>query len=92
MNHLITSGDSHLYLWIIIAVAFGAMAGLITAIFTHHGKDSTKAPSTADADADDLNEIETSSSRTVIFITFIFTVLGFLICWVTEAIMHRGVL
>ena len=54
MKHLFTSGDSHLFLWIIIAVVAGAMAGLITAIFSRHGKDETKAPSTADGDADDL--------------------------------------
>ena len=54
MKHLFTSGDSHLFLWIIIAVVAGAMAGLITAIFSRHGKDETKAPSTTDGDADDL--------------------------------------
>lgn len=43
MKHLFTSGDSHLFLWIIIAVVAGAMAGLITAIFSRHGKDETKA-------------------------------------------------
>ncbi|MCQ2291225.1 MAG: hypothetical protein MJZ63_08150 [Muribaculaceae bacterium] len=92
MKHLLTSGDDHLYLWIIIAVAIGAMAGLITAIFTHHGKNNSNAPSTADGDADDLNEIETSKSRVPIFIMLVFTVLAFLICWLVEAIQHRGIL
>ena len=80
MKHLFTSGDSHLFLWIIIAVVAGAMAGLITAIFSRHGKDETKAPSTADGDADDLKEIETSNSRTILLTALIFAVLTFLIC------------
>ena len=60
------------------------MAGLITAIFSRHGKDETKAPSTADGDADDLKEIETSNSRTIL--------LTALICWVAAALMRRGLI
>lgn len=92
MKHLFTSGDSHLFLWIIIAVVAGAMAGLITAIFSRHGKDETKAPSTADGDADDLREIETSNSRTILLTALIFAVLTFLICWVATALMRRGLI
>lgn len=68
------------------------MAGLITAIFSRHGKDETKAPSTTDGDADDLKEIETSNSRTILLTAFIFAVLTFLICWVAAALMHRGLI
>ena len=92
MKHLFTSCDSHLFLWIIIAVVAGAMAGRITAIFSRHGKDETKAPSTTDGDADDLKEIETSNSRTILLSALIFAVLTFLICWVAAALMHRGLI
>ena len=92
MKHLFTSGDSHLFLWIIIAVVAGAMAGLITAIFSRHGKDETKAPSTTDGDADDLKEIETSNSRTILLTALIFAVLTFHICWVAAALMRRGLI
>ena len=68
------------------------MAGLITAIFSRHGKDETKAPSTTDGDADDLKEIETSNSRTIFLTALIFAVLTFLICWVAAALMRRGLI
>ena len=68
------------------------MAGLITAIFSRHGKDETKAPSTADGDADDLKEIETSNSRTILLTALIFAVLTFLICWVAAALMRQGLI
>ena len=68
------------------------MAGLITAIFSRHGKDETKAPSTTDGDADDLKEIETSNSRTILLTALIFAVLTFLICWVVAALMRRGLI
>ena len=68
------------------------MAGLITAIFSRHGKDETKAPSTTDGDADDLKEIETSNSRTILLSALIFAVLTFLICWVATALMRRGLI
>ena len=68
------------------------MAGLITAIFSRHGKDETKAPSTTDGDADDLKEIETSNSRTILLTALIFAVLTFLICWVATALMRRGLI
>ena len=68
------------------------MAGLITAIFSRHGKDETKAPSTTDGDADDLKEIETSNSRTLLLTALIFAVLTFRICWVAAALMRRGLI
>lgn len=68
------------------------MSALVTAVFSRHGKDETKAPSTPDGDADDLREIETSNSRTIILTGLIFAVLAFLICWVIAALMRRGLI
>lgn len=90
MNLLLTHAASQLCIWAAISVAVGAMAGLVTAIFSRHGKDSTKAPSSADADADELKEIETSKSRSAVLVAFVMTVLAFLVCCVAAALKSRG--
>lgn len=90
MNLLLTPDSSQLCIWAVISVAVGAMAGLVTAIFSRHGKDCTKAPSTAGADADDLKEIESSKSRSAVLVAFVMAVLMFLVCCVGAALARRG--
>lgn len=81
---------NHIYVWIGISLAIGLMAGLITAIFSHHGKKEGDGLGTADADIDDLDEIEGSRSGNILFVVLVFTVLAFLVCWLIMAINNDG--
>lgn len=69
--------------WILIAVACGLFAGLITAAFSRHKKEG--AHNTEETE-DDLDEIEGSHSSNIIFVIVVFAVLAFLIVWLLSAV------
>ena len=85
-----------IYLWILISLGIGAMAGLLTAIFSHHKH--KKVTHNADGsthetteDEDDLDEIEGSRSANIIFVILVFAVLAFIVIWLLIALSGREI-
>ncbi len=76
-----------IYYWILIALAIGAMAGLITAIFSRHNK-KNKAGETAEEDT--LSEIEGSRGGNIIFVIMVFAILAFIVIWLIFAVTGRS--
>ncbi len=85
-----------IYIWILISLGIGAMAGLITAIFSHHKQkkvtrnaDGTTHETTEDED--DLDEIEGSHGANILFVVVVFAVLAFIVIWLLSAVSGRTI-
>lgn len=73
--------------WVLISVACGLFAGLITAAFSRHKKQQgDNANADGEETEDDLDEIEGSHSSNIVFVIVVFAVLAFLIVWLISAI------
>ena len=78
----------HVYYWISISLAVGAMAGLITSIFS---RNNGKSKDSGDSLQSDLDEIEGSHSSNIIFVILVFSVLAFIVIWLVMAISNRNI-
>ncbi len=85
------------YYWILISLAVGAMAGVITSIFSHRSKkkivkdnDGTERETTEDEDT--LDEIEGTHSANIVFVILVISVLAFIVIWLFMAVNNRHIL
>lgn len=74
--------------WILIAIISGALASFIAIIMSRHASKTE----TGVADVADGDDLEGSRGGNMLFLVAIFSILAFLIVWLVNAVMGRGLL
>jgi len=75
--------------WILAAVVIGAIASfIVVATSRHAGKTDTGITTSVEDDSD----LEGSRGSNIMFLVAIFSILAFLIIWLVNAVMGRGIM
>jgi len=73
-------------LWIGMAVVIGAIACFITMLMSRHASKTE----TGIADVGDTSDLEGSRGGNIMFMVVVFSILAFLVIWLVNAVMGRG--
>jgi len=74
--------------WILIAVVIGTVASFITMVMSRHSSTADTASTSGDLDSD----LEGSRGGNIMFLITVFSILAFLIIWLVNAVMGRGMM
>lgn len=80
---------THVLFWMLISLVVGLLAGLVAMIFGNH---KVIRRSDGDADKEDVDNLEGTREKNLVLIVAVVGVMAFLVIWLINAIVDRGLL